>query len=166
MTSIADAISDALFGTIGRDPHDLVPDLYEDLVIRQDGARFDDHGRFTGFGFELGIRRDARVADPEIRYKHVALYRLSRIAPIEIQRAQEGVNLVDLHRDLLYGLAQNAVHPLTVVGNDPARHGVLFSYGTACQAPRIACATADSGRDGPKARRANRTEQSAGSPPG
>ena len=129
MTSIADAISDALFGTIGRDPHDLVPDLYEDLVIRQDGARFDDHGRFTGFGFELGIRRDARVADPEIRYKHVALYRLSRIAPIEIQRAQEGVNLVDLHRDLLYGLAQNAVHPLTVVGNDPARHGVLFLVG-------------------------------------
>ena len=51
-----------------------------------------------------------------------------------------------------------------------ARAGKLghaeFSYGTACQAPRIACATADSGRDGPKARRANRTEQSAGSPPG
>ena len=42
----------------------------------------------------------------------------------------------------------------------------LFSYGTACQAPRIACATADSGRGGPKARRTNRTEQSSGSPPG
>ena len=41
-----------------------------------------------------------------------------------------------------------------------------FSYGTACQAPRIACATADSGRGGPKARRTNRTEQSSGSPPG
>ena len=43
---------------------------------------------------------------------------------------------------------------------------VQLSYGTACQAPRIACATADSGRGGPKARRTNRTEQSAGSPPG
>jgi hypothetical protein len=43
---------------------------------------------------------------------------------------------------------------------------LMFSYGTACQAPRIACATADSGRGGPKARRTNRTEQSSGSPPG
>jgi hypothetical protein len=28
-----------------------------------------------------------------------------------------------------------------------------FSYGTACQAPRIACVATDSGRDGPEARR-------------
>jgi 2-keto-3-deoxy-L-rhamnonate aldolase RhmA len=41
-----------------------------------------------------------------------------------------------------------------------------FSYGTACQVPRIACVTADLGRDGPKARRTNKAEQSAGCPRG
>jgi hypothetical protein len=51
-----------------------------------------------------------------------------------------------------------------------ARQGGLghleFSYGTACQVPRIACVTADLGRDGPKARRTSKAEQSAGCPRG
>ena len=40
-----------------------------------------------------------------------------------------------------------------------------FSYGTACQAPRIACVATDSGRDGPEARRPAEPSSRRG-PPG
>ena len=133
MPTLSQGFADALFGTVGRDPSDLAPELYEDIVIRQDGALYEE-GRFDGFGFDLGIRADASMAEPDNVYKHVQLLRLTQIAPIGIQRAQEGVNLVDLHRDLLYGLWQNKVHPVTLVANDPNRHGVMFCVGVQANA--------------------------------
>ena len=133
MATLSQGLADALFGTVGRDPSDLAPELYEDIVIRQDGALYED-GHFDGFGFDLGVRVDASVREPDNQYKHVQLLRLTQIAPIGIQRAQEGVNLVDLHRDLLYGLWQNKVHPVTLVANDPERHGVMFCVGVQANA--------------------------------
>jgi hypothetical protein len=59
---------------------------------------------------------------------------------------------------------ERSLNPRPEAVRDPAFSSSEFSYGTACQVPRIACVTADLGRDGPKARRTNKAEQSAGCP--
>jgi hypothetical protein len=115
------------------DPYDVVPDLYEDLVVRQSQALY-NHGKFVGFGFDLGVRRSP-TGPVEPVAKFVKLMRVVRIPPIGIQRTNESVALVDMHRDVLAGLRQTGIMPVTVIANDPYRHGLLYLVGVQAVAP-------------------------------
>lgn len=114
-------------------PYDVVPDLYEDLVVRQHQAVY-NKGKFAGFGFDLAVRA-AEGAEPSVRAKFVKLLRVVRVPPMGVQRTDEATALVDLHRNVLVGLRQNGVLPLTVVANDPHRHGLLYLVGVQAIAP-------------------------------
>ncbi len=138
-SSIGDALRTALLGH-RFDPLDAAPQIYDDLVVRTGQADY-RNGTFAGFRFDVGIRRDP-TADLEVRFKHVSLLRLSRIAPIEIQRADEGLTLTDAHRDLLNAMHKAGAFPITVVANDPASVGLMFCPGVQAAGPTPAAAAA------------------------
>lgn len=132
MGAFIEAARSLLTGTTF-DPHNAVPDLYSDIAVRS--AQLDyDQGKFSGFRVDLGIASQVG-GNLMPRYKYVRLMRLTRIAPIEIQRAAEGQALVDLHRDLIMGLLEQFIHPVTLVANDPMSLGLLFCAGVQAEGP-------------------------------
>ncbi len=109
------------------DPMNVVPDLYDDVLVRASELDYSD-GRFSGFRIDLGVAE--QVGGPyRPRFKYLCPMRLTRIAPIEIQRAAEGLALVDLHTKLIMGLVEQGIHPVTLVANDPHSLGLLFCAG-------------------------------------
>ena len=109
------------------DPLNVTPDLYNDVLVRASELDYEG-GRFAGFRIDLGIAEQA--GGPfKPRYKYLCPMRLTRIAPIEIQRAAEGLALVDLHAQLIMGLVEQGIHPITLVANDPHSLGLLFCAG-------------------------------------
>ena len=115
------------------DPYDVVPDLFEDIAVRSAQAVY-DKGHFEGLAFDLGIRQtEGRPVEPQSKF--VKLLRITRIPPIAIQRTNESKALVDLHRDVLYGLRTGTTMPVTIVANDPFRHGLMFLIGAQALGP-------------------------------
>ena len=109
------------------DPFDVVPELYEDLVTYDSKALY-AKGKFQGWWYDFG-RREHEGAAEERHMKFVSMLRLKRVPPIIVERANEAIGLTDLHRDLLSALRQLGWHIVTMVANDPVRHGVIWCIG-------------------------------------
>lgn len=114
------------------DPMDVVPEMYPDIRVRSTQVDYTRNG-CLGWRVDLLVNDKGARSDPPSstvpQYRYVSLLRLTRIAPIGIQRSDEDVALVDLHRNLLKALHEHRAHPITLVANDPDSGGVLFCTG-------------------------------------